>query len=497
MSGVTTGELAIVRPEPTGRWSGRDRWRPEAAAGGGSGWRPQLDPALDMPFTEVLDMSPEAATAHVARMYAEYRRTGRLAADERAQLMHRLADLVTEAASDLGELDSLCTGKLRSEGERTAQGGAALLRYYADRLRDNPFVSEPEPVAAGVRQLIEHVPLGMVACILPWNYPLSQACARMAMLMASGNAAVFKGSELAQPPMLALEELAREAGWPAWAYSVVTGGPEIGRAIAEAGEVSGVCFTGGVGTGLAVAAGAARTLKRTVLELGGKTPNIVCADADFDAAVTGVVGAAFRNQGQVCSAGSLLYVERPLYQRFVEAVAERAAGLRLGHQLDPDSQMGPVISAASLERIESSVDEARAGGANVLCGGERPRAQGHFYPATVLADVPAGMAVAEDEVFGPVLVAAPFDDERAVIERTNASPFGLAAAAWTTDAERAERIRAALDVGIVWINTHGPIPRNAPWGGFRLSGLGRLYGDEGLRAFTEARSSYILQSPAS
>jgi betaine-aldehyde dehydrogenase len=158
--------------------------------------------------------------------------------------------------------------------------------------------------------------------------------------------------------------------------------------------------------------------------------------------------------------------------------------------------MGPVISAASLARIEQVVDEARAAGATVLAGGERPEAPGHFYPATVLADVPSGAAVAEDEVFGPVLVAAPFDDEQEIIDRTNASPFGLAAAVWTQDAERAERIRSALEVGIVWVNVHGPIPRNAPWGGFRLSGLGRLYGDEGLRAFTEARSSYI-QSPAS
>jgi acyl-CoA reductase-like NAD-dependent aldehyde dehydrogenase len=496
MSDVTATELIISAPQPGGRWSGRDRWRPEAAQGDGAGWRPQLDPALDAPFTYVLDMTPEQAAAHVARMHSEYRRAGGLAPAERAELMRRMADLVTESARDLGELDSLCTGKLHSEGERTATGGAALLRYYADRLDESPFTSEPEPVAAGVRQLIEYVPLGMVACILPWNYPLSQACARMAMLMASGNAAVFKGSELAQPPMLALEELAREAGWPAWAYSVVTGGPAVGQAIAEADEVRGICFTGGVGAGLAVAGGAASTLKRTVLELGGKTPNIVCADADFDAAVAGVSAAAFRNQGQVCSAGSLLYVERPLFQRFVEAVAERAKGLRLGHQLDPQSQMGPVISAASLARIEQVVAEARAAGATVLAGGERPEAPGHFYPATVLADVPSGVAVADDEVFGPVLVAAPFDDEQEIIDRTNASPFGLAAAVWTRDLERAERIRSALEVGIVWVNVHGPIPRNAPWGGFRLSGLGRLYGDEGLRAFTEARSSYI-QSPAS
>jgi betaine-aldehyde dehydrogenase len=276
---------------------------------------------------------------------------------------------------------------------------------------------------------------------------------------------------------------------------VVTGGPEVGQALVDHPAVDGVCFTGGVPTGLDVARRAATSLKRIVLELGGKTPNIVCADADFDAAVAGVVGAAFRNQGQVCSAGSLLYVERPLYDRFVEAVVERAAQLRLGHQLDPASDMGPVISAAAVDRIDAMVEAARAAGATVRCGGARPAAAGSFYPATVLADVPADARAAREEIFGPVLVAAPFDDEADVIARTNAGEFGLAAAAWTQDAERAERIRAALRVGIVWINAHGPIPRNAPWGGFRLSGLGRLYGDDGLLAFTEARSSYVQRLP--
>lgn len=481
--------IHAAAPEAHGRWSLRARWAPHGS--GGSDWREQADPATGESFSEVLEMTSEAASDHIQAMGAAYWESGGLPLPERAALMHRLADLVTAAAADLGELDSLCTGKLRSEGERTATGGAALLRYYADRLAEEPFRLEPEPVVAGVRQLIEYLPLGMVGCVLPWNYPLSQACARMAMLFASGNGAVFKGSEVAQPPLLALEELAREAGWPTWAYSVVTGGPDIGRMLVEHAAIDGVCFTGGGPTGLEVARRAASSLKRTVLELGGKTPNIVCADADFEAAVTGVIGAAFRNQGQVCSAGSLLFVERPLFEAFVGAVVERASALEIGHPLDPTSQMGPVISAASLDRIDRLVTDARLSGATVRCGGERAQSSGNFYPATVLTDVPAGVAADLDEIFGPVLVAHAFDDEADVIARTNASPYGLAAAVWTTDELRAERIRAALRVGIVWVNTHGPIPRNAPWGGFRLSGLGRLYGDEGLRAFTEARSSYI------
>lgn len=486
-----TPTLEIAVPTAHGRWSSRARWAPRGQEG--TDWRAQADPATNEPFSEVLEMTASATSGQIERMHRAYVDAGVLALDRRASLMHRLADLVTSAAPDLGELDSLCTGKLRSEGERTAIGGAALLHYYADRLAEDPFVVEPVPVVAGVRQLIEYLPVGLVACVLPWNYPLSQACARMAMLFASGNAAVFKGSELAQPPMLALEELALEAGWPEWAYSVVTGGPEVGRTLIEHDAVAGVCFTGGVPTGLDVAKRAAGTLKRTVLELGGKTPNIVCADADLDAVVTGVVGAAFRNQGQVCSAGSLLFVERSIYDRVVEVVVERAAALRFGHQLAETSQLGPVISAAALERIDALVDDARRAGAVIRCGGQRPSSYGNFYPATVITDVPAGVAVDQDEIFGPVLVVHPFDDEGEVIARTNASPFGLAAAVWTQDEARAERIRTALRVGVVWINTHGPIPRNAPWGGFRLSGLGRLYGDEGLRAFTDARSSYIQQ----
>lgn len=439
-------------------------------------------------------MEPAEILEHAERIRAEYLSAELPSLAQRAQMLEAMADRVESAASDLGELDALCTGKLASDGTATARAGAAVLRYYADLIAEDPYHAELDSGLADVRQTVDRVPVGLAACILPWNFPLSQTCARLAMLLAAGNAGIYKGSELAQPSLLALEELAIEAGLPAWAFSVVSGGPEAGRALIEAPQIDAICFTGGVATGLAVAQSAMRSLKRLVLELGGKTPYVVFADADQDAALEVGLRAAFHFQGQACNAGSLLMVERSAYEGFLERFARRAGELRIGHQLASGTEIGPVISAAARERVTGIVQDAVRLGAQVHAGGQAPAGSGFFYAPTVLSDVPASAAAAQEEVFGPMVLARPFDREAEIVAQVNDSEYGLAAAVWTSDPERARRLRESLRTGQLYVNTHGQVPPNVPWGGFRLSGLGRLYGRDGLFAFTEARSTYEVCS---
>jgi betaine-aldehyde dehydrogenase len=479
-----------------GRWSARQDWQPGTGAGLGGSWREQLDPGTGQPFARVAELGVEAAARHIESVHRSYWSGKVPPPAQRASLLTRMAAAVESAAGDLGELDALCTGKLRAHAEGTARAGAAILRYYAQLLDPDPYSTVLEPDQPGARQVVDRVPVGIAACILPWNFPLSQACARLAMLLAAGSAGIFKGSELAQPPLLALEELAREQGLPDWAFSVVTGGPEIGQLLVESPLIDAVCFTGGIATGLSVAQTAARTLKRLILELGGKTPFAVFADADLGAALDAALAAGFGYQGQACNAGSLLLVEEPVYAGFLERLAAGAGRLRIGHQLADGTQIGPVISAAQRDRVAAVIDEAVGAGARLHAGG-RPAdgpAGGFFYPPTVLSQVPATTTLAAEELFGPAVTVQPFSTEAQVVRCVNHSRFGLAATIWTADPDRAERLRGALRTGQLYVNTHGQVARNAPWGGFRHSGIGRLYGRDGLYAFTEARQTYQLDA---
>jgi len=475
----------------SGRWSSTTEWRPRHASGAGS-WREQSDPGTGRTIARVADQDKVEVEAHIAAVRSEYWTSEPIPVIERARLLRDFADLVQGLAPDLSELDSLCTGKLRELSKATAASGSQILRYYADLIEQRPLGELIEPIAAGAKQRIDRLPVGVIGCILPWNFPLSQACARLAMLFGAGNAAIFKGSELAQPPLLALEQLADEAGLPGWAFSVITGGADAGRALVESKHVDGLCFTGGVATGVEIACESARSLKRLVLELGGRTPNVYFADAMGERAVRGAVAAGFGFQGQACNAGAQLMIEASGFDEFVAAVADRASHLRVGHQLSFETEFGPVISEASLTRIEEAVADAVDRGATVLTGGNRLHSNrgGHYYAPTVLTGVSPDSTLAREEAFGPVVVAQSFTDESELIQRINASAYGLAAAVWGRDLGRIQSFATQLRVGVVYVNCHGPIAKNAPWGGFRMSGLGRLYGEDGLFAFTEARQTY-------
>jgi acyl-CoA reductase-like NAD-dependent aldehyde dehydrogenase len=491
MPETETGDARDQQPR-SGRWSSRRQWRSDGGDHGAGRWRPQLDPGTGQPFTEVLDLTVAEATVRLEQIRASYRPDRLPPAAERAELLLAMAALVQDHAGDLGELDALCTGKLRPHATGTAQAGAAILRYYAGLLDAHTYSAELQADQPGARQFVDRLPVGLAACILPWNFTLSQGCARLAMLFAAGCAGVFKGSELAQPPLLALAELAREAGLPPWAFSVVTGGGEIGQVLTESPLVDAICFTGGISTGIAVAQAAARSLKRVILELGGKTPFVVFADADLDSALEVALSAGFGFQGQACNAGSLLLVDEAVYPDFAARFSARAADLTIGYQLSADTEIGPMISAAQRSRVGSLVDAALAGGARLRAGGSVAGGDGFFYQPTVLSDVPADTPMATEELFGPVVNLRSFATEDEVISSVNDSPYGLAATVWTTSAERVDRMRATLRTGQLYVNTHGQVPRNTPWGGFRMSGVGRLYGRDGLFAFTEARQTYEL-----
>lgn len=480
-------------------WEKRAVWTPRSA-GVVASCRPQRDPGSGEVICEVAEAAPEEVKTWVTRVAEGYWDSGLWPLAQRREWLARLADFVEASAESLGRLDSRCTGKLLSEGVRTARSGATLLRYFAGILDEGVFHRALNSVGPSVSQWVDRLPVGVIACILPWNYPVSQACARVAMLLASGNAVILKGSELAQPPLVALAELAEQARIPEFALSVVTGGPGAGATLVGHPDVDGICFTGGVPTGIRVAAESSVSLKRTVLELGGKTPDIVLVDADLGSAVEGLIAASFRNQGQVCSAAANIFVERPRYEEFVDALAKRTERLKVGYQLAPDTDLGPVISEEAKVRIETMIQDAISSGATVLArsggGSDLPR-RGYYVPATLLADVPSTCRLASEETFGPVTVVAPFDDLEEVVHGVNASEYGLAAGVWGGYDGRATHLAQQLRAGVIWLNCHGPIPPNAPWGGFRLSGLGRLYGLDGLLAFTEARATYELTAGVS
>jgi betaine-aldehyde dehydrogenase len=342
-------------------------------------------------------------------------------------------------------------------------------------------------------------PLGVCAAIGAWNYPLQIACWKLAPALASGNTMVFKPSELTPLSALLLAETLLEAGVPPGVFNVVQGGKEVGRALAQHPGVAKVSLTGSVPTGLAVARDASATLKAVTLELGGKSPLLIFADAPLDSAVNGALLANFFTQGEVCSNGTRVFVEETVYDEFLERLRPRVEAIRIGNPLDPKTQMGALISEAHLEKVRSYVELGQAEGARLLCGGERPDfrgadfdlRQGFFLTPAVFADCGDHMKVVREEIFGPVMTVLPFRNEEEAILRANATDFGLAAGVFTRDLARGHRVVARLDAGTCWINTYNVTPVEIPFGGFKRSGLGRENGLEALEHYTRVKSVYV------
>jgi (Z)-2-((N-methylformamido)methylene)-5-hydroxybutyrolactone dehydrogenase len=452
-----------------------------------------VDPYTARAWATVPRAGPEDVDAAVAAARAAFDDGPwpRMPARERARLLRRLADLVAERALDIATVEVTDNGKLLREMEQQLRGLPDYLHYWAgaaDKVGGETIPGPSEDWLIYTRR----EPVGVVAAITPWNSPVLLLTWKLGPALAAGCTVVAKPAEQAPASTLEFAKLFEEAGFPPGVFNVLTGfGPDAGAPLAEHPGVDKVAFTGSTATGTAVMRAAAGHLARVSLELGGKSPQVVFADADLEAAANGVVAGVFAATGQTCMAGSRLLVERSVHDELLERVSARAAAVRLGDPMEAETEMGPVAFEDHLANVQGRIATAEAEGARLVTGGRRPERDGFFIEPTVFADVRAEMSIAREEVFGPVLAVQAFDGAEEAVRMANDSPYGLAAGIWTADVRRAHKVAHAIRAGTVWINAYRSVGPMAPFGGFKASGLGRENGLEALHEYTEHKTVWV------
>ncbi|HET6602635.1 MAG TPA: aldehyde dehydrogenase [Xanthomonadaceae bacterium] len=461
----------------------------------GEGWLEVGDPATGEVFARAPDGDRRDVDAAVEAAVGAFAHWSGLRGSERAAWMNRLADALEARSEAFAQAEARDTGKpLRLAREVEIPRAVANLRFFAAAATQ--FASESHHGEAGLNYTLR-LPLGVVAAISPWNLPLYLFTWKIAPALAAGNCVVGKPSEVTPVTAWMLGELAREIGFPAGALNIVHGtGSRCGRALVEHDAVRAVSFTGSTAVGRAIAAHCGPALKKCTLELGGKNPTVIFADAPREDLLDTVVRASFQNSGQICLCGSRILVERELYPSFREAFLERVCALRVGDPMDPDTDMGPLVSEVHFDKVMNCIELARQEGAQVLCGGESLRVEGRcrngrFVAPTVLEGLGPNCRTNTEEIFGPVVTLQPFDDEAHALALANAGGYGLAASIWTQHLARAHRMAAGIRAGVVWVNTWLMRDLRTPFGGSGDSGQGREGGFEAMRAFTEPRNVCI------
>ncbi len=454
------------------------------------------------PYTgRVWATAPEAGEEDVDRAVRAAREAfdegpwGKMTGTERARLLRRLAELIAENADLIARVESTDNGKLIKE-----MGGQmkALPEWYyyfagaADKIHGETIPSDKPNFLLYTRR----EPIGVVGAIVPWNSPVLLLTWKLAPALAAGCTVVAKPAEQTPASVLEFAGLFEEAGFPPGVFNVVTGdGPTAGRALVRHPGVDKVAFTGSTQTGIAVMKDAADHLAKVSLELGGKSPQIVFDDADLEASNNGVVAGIFAAAGQTCMAGSRLFVQQKAHDELVGRLSERAEAIKLGDPFGTETEMGPVAFKEHLEKVQDAIRAGQDEGAELICGGNRPEApelrDGYFIEPTIFTGVDNGMRIAREEIFGPVLSVIPFEDEEELIEQANGTRFGLAAGVWTKDIRRAHRVAHALRAGTVWVNSYRTVSFNAPFGGYKMSGLGRENGLESVNEYTQVKSVWV------